>query len=450
MKKILFRVLVAISITVNAQTYKYIQVNDAPFKMPVLREYIYPNRSYDIRMFGAKNDGHTLCTKAINKAIMTCSKNGGGQVVVPQGEWISGAIHMKDNVDLHLEEGANIIFTDNPDDYLPAVRTSWEGVECMNYSPLVYAYKCKNVKISGTGTLSPRMDLWKTWFARPDAHIEATRLLYTWGSEDFPVIQRDLTSIPESNMRPHLIQFNRCENIILEDFHIRESPFWTIHLFMSDNAILRNLNVYAHGHNNDGIDVEMSSKVLVENCTFNQGDDAVVLKAGRNRDAWRLNKPTENVVVRNCTITDGHTLLGIGSELSGGIRNVWMHDCTVDGVVTRLFYVKTNHRRGGFVENVTLENVKTTHVQRVLAIASDVIYQWKDFPDYETRYTRIDNLNLRNVECDSADVVIDLNADEHLPAQNITIDNLNVGKAIEGFCNIRNVKGLTFNSVRLK
>ncbi len=435
----------------NAQQYKYVEIGEkAPFEMAAIKEFIYPERTFDIRKYGAKADGKTLCSKAINKAISACSKSGGGHVVVPAGEWLTGAVHLQSNVDLHLEEGAKLIFTDNPADYLPAVRSTWEGVECMNYSPLVYAYECKNVKLSGTGTLAPKMELWKTWFARPAEHIEATRHLYTWGAEDYPIEQRNLTALKGSNMRPHLIQMNRCQNVVLENFHIREAPFWTIHIYMCDETLVRGLDVYAHGHNNDGIDIDMSSKVLVENCKFNQGDDAVVIKAGRNRDAWRINKPSENIVIRNCTITDGHTLLGLGSELSGGIRNVWMHDCEVNGVVTRLCYLKTNHRRGGFVENVTLENVKTTHVQRVLAIATDVVYQWKDFPDYETKYTRIDGLHMRNVECDSADVVIDLQCDEHLPAKNISIDNLSVGKAIKDFCNVKNVTGLSLNGVNLK
>lgn len=129
-------------------------------------------------------------------------------------------------------------------------------------------------------------------------------------------------------MRPHLIHFNRCHNILLDGFHINGSPFWTIHLFLCDGGIARNLNVYAHNHNNDGIDLEMTSNVLIEDCKFDQGDDAIVIKSGRNRDAWRIGKPTENVVVRNCTVVKGHCLLGIGSEMSGGVRKILMDHLT--------------------------------------------------------------------------------------------------------------------------
>ena len=171
--------------------------------------------------------------------------------------------------------------------------TSWEGLECYNYSPLVYAYDCENIAITGSGTLSPYMDTWREWFKRPQPHLEALKQLYTQASTDVPVEQRQM-AVGENHLRPHLIHLNRCRNILLDGFRIRESPFWTIHVYLCDNGIARNLDVRAHGHNNDGIDLEMTRNFLVEDCTFDQGDDAVVIKAGRNRDAWRLNAPCEN------------------------------------------------------------------------------------------------------------------------------------------------------------
>ena len=243
------------------------------------------------------------------------AEKGGGKVVVPAGEHVcAGPIRLRSNVELHLAEGARIVFSDNPEAYLPAVPTSWEGVECLNYSPLVYAYGCTNVAITGKGTFAPKMGFWRTWFGRGKGHMEATRRLYDWCSFNAPLETRDLTKIPEANVRPHLMQFNRCKNIRLEGFKIRESPFWTIHLYLCDGAVVRGLDVYAHGHNNDGIDIEMTKNVLVENCRFDQGDDAVVIKSGRNHDAWRLDTPSENIEIRNCTVVNGHVLLGIGSK----------------------------------------------------------------------------------------------------------------------------------------
>ena len=427
------------------QQYKTVDVGETPFAMEAIREYVYPDRDFSIRKYGAKADGKTLCTQAIAKAIKACNKAGGGHVIVPAGDWLTGAIHLMDNVDLHLEEGARLVFTDNPDDYLPAVFTTWEGVECYNYSPLIYAFGCQNIKISGTGTLAPRMDLWRVWFARPQAHQDATRELYRWCSELTPVEERRLTDMPDSHMRPHLIQFNRCSNIVLEDFKIRESPFWTIHMYMCNEGVVRGLDVYAHGHNNDGIDIDMTRNFLIENCRFDQGDDAVVIKAGRNQDAWRLNSPTENIVVRNCTVTDGHVLLGIGSEMSGGVRNVWMHDCEALGYLLTMYYVKTNHRRGGFVKNIYMDDCKAVFARRLIAVDTDVLYQWRKLPDYATAYTEIDGLHVKGLQCDSVWVAIDINGDEHRPITNVEISDIHVGLVTKYATNINNAEHVSIH-----
>lgn len=430
--------------------YKTVEV-EAPFPMPPIREYIFPNQDFSIADYGALPGGETDNTQAIAAAIAACNEAGGGRVVVPVGEWLTGPIHLKSNVNLYLAEGAVLRFTDRPEAYLPAVMTSWKGMECYNYSPLVYAFKCENVAITGQGTLSPKMDVWKMWFSRPHAHLEALKMLYVMASTDVPVEQRQMAT-GENHLRPHLIHLNRCKNVLLDGFSIRESPFWTIHIYMCDGGVVRNLDVRAHGHNNDGIDLEMTRNFLVEDCTFDQGDDAVVIKAGRNRDAWRLNTPTENIVVRHCNILAGHTLLGIGSEISGGIRNVYMHDCKAPQSVHRLFFVKTNHRRGAFVENIYLENVQTGSVQRVLEVDTDVLYQWKDLvPTYEERITRIDGIYMKHVRCDTANAIYELKGDARLPVKNVYIEDVHV-KLVKDFVkrvnHVENVveKNVTYDS----
>ncbi|GHT22015.1 hypothetical protein AGMMS4957_11700 [Bacteroidia bacterium] len=385
--------------------------------MPEIKLFSYPNRDFLISDYNGD----------INAAITACNSAGGGRVIVPAGEWQTGAIHLKSNVNLHLQENAVLIFSDNPADYLPAVMTSWEGMECYNYSPLLYAFDCENIAITGAGTLQPKMDLWKTWFARPKAHLEALKQLYEMASTDVPVEQRQM-AVGENHLRPHLIHFNRCKNVLLDGFKIRESPFWTIHIYMCEGGVARNLDVKAHGDNNDGIDLEMTRNFLVENCLFDQGDDAVVIKSGRNRDAWRLNTPVENIVVRNCKIINGHTLLGIGSELSGGVRNIYMTNCSAENV-HRFVFIKTNHRRGGFVENIFAEKLSAGKTQRVFEIDTDVLYQWKDLvPTYETRITRIDGVFLKNITCAEADAVYELKGDVRLPIKNVEIRNIQVGK----------------------
>ncbi len=411
-------------------SYKTIEV-DAPFAMEGIRECIFPAQDFSIADYGAVAGGEVSNTEAIARAIEACNKAGGGRVIVPAGEWLTGPIHLLSNVNLHLAEGATLRFTDNPSDYLPAVMTSWEGMECYNYSPLVYAFECENIAITGTGTLAPIMGIWRTWFKRPKPHMEALKQLYTMASTDVPVEERQM-AVGENNMRPHLIHFNRCKNILLDSFKIRESPFWTIHLFLCDGGIVRNLDVYAHGHNNDGVDIEMSRNFLIENCQFDQGDDAVVIKAGRNQDAWRLNAPSENIVVRNCTVLQGHVLLGIGSEMSGGVRNVYMHDCEVRDSVFRLFFVKTNHRRGGFVENIWMKRVEAEAMQRVMEVDMDVLYQWRDLvPTYRDSITRIRGLYMEDVTCKRTQVIYDLKGDARRPIREVELKNITVGEVTD-------------------
>lgn len=426
--------------------YKTVTVS-APFPMEPIKEYVFPARDFPINKYGAVADGKTNNSKAIARAIAACNRAGGGRVVIPAGEWLTGPIHLKSNVNLHLSENAILRFTDNPQDYLPAVMTSWEGMECYNYSPLVYALDCENIAITGTGTLQPIMDTWRKWFKRPQAHMNALAELYTMASTNVPVEERQMAK-GENNLRPHLIHFNRCKNVLLDQFKIRESPFWTIHLYMCDGGIVRNLDVRAHGHNNDGVDLEMSRNFLVENCKFDQGDDAVVIKAGRNQDAWRLETPCENIVIRNCDIIKGHTLLGIGSEMSGGIRNVYMHDCAAPDSVFRLFFAKTNRRRGGFIENIHMENVKAGKMQRIMEVDTDVLYQWRNLvPTYEERITKIDGLYMNNIVCERTEAIYDLKGDAKLPTQNVSIKNVHVGEVTKFIKNVQHTENVVEENV---
>ena len=411
-------------------------------------EPAFPAREFSIVDYGAKPEAK--CTEAFDRAFAACAAAGGGRIIVPDGKWLTGGIRFRSNCDLHLADGATVEFADDLEDRLPAVHTSWEGVECLNWSPLVYAYDVTNVAITGGGTFAPRMDRWREWAGRPPSHQAATELLYHWCSTNAPLAVRDLTKVPGSQMRPHLIQFNRAKGVLLDGFRIREAPFWTIHLYHSENCIVRNLDVYAHGHNNDGVDVEMTKDVLIENCTFDQGDDGVVLKAGRNQDAWRLNRPTENVEVRNCRLVNGHTLLGLGSELSGGIRNVHLTDCTVSDVY-RILFVKTNRRRGGFVENVVLENVTADSAWRVFGLDMDTVYQWKRFPDYEIRLTRIDGITMRNVRCKRSsrlEPAFEISGDARMKPRNLRFENVSVGEADGELFKVANADGVSFENVR--
>ena len=319
-------------------------------------------------------------TASFQKAIDAAHAAGGGRVTVPDGEHLVGALHLKSNVELHLEDKAVLVFSDDPADYLPAVQTSWEGVECFNLSPLVYACGATNISITGKGRLVARHGFWKGWngaVRSPLAQKAWEKLVYDWGENDVPVGARRLFDEPGAAFRPHFIQFNRCRDVRLDGFSMRGSPFWTIHLFLCDGAEVRNLDVDAFDaegfamKNTDGIDIESSRNVLVEGCTFRQNDDGIVIKSGRNRDGRRIGVPAESVTIRDCVVKQGHGLLVVGSEMSGGVRNILMENCRVEGEAARLLYIKTARPRGGFVENVVMRDVTAAKVSReVLAINS--------------------------------------------------------------------------------
>ena len=395
---------------------------------------LFRKSDFPITAFGAKPDG-AKCTAAFAAAFAAAEKAGGGRIIVPPGKWFTGSIRFKSNCELRLEEGAKVVFSQDPADYLPPVFTSWEGMECINYCPLVYAYCCTNVAITGSGTLCGYEGKWPdtTWYpwVWQKNGIKAARLqLYTWGATDFPVEKREIWKTKNANTRPHFVQFNRCRNVKWHGFKVRNSPFWTLHLYQCENASVRGLDVYAHGNNNDGIDIEMSRDVLVEKCVFDQGDDGVVIKSGRNRDAWRIGKPTENVLVRNCEIRNAHTVLGIGSEISGGVRNVKMKDCTA-GDIARVFFLKTNRRRGAFMESISCENVKARRARRsVFEIDTDVLYEWADFPDYENRKTRISHIRAENISVGEAMDVVRICADKDAQPQDVRWRNITAERVL--------------------
>ena len=379
-----------------------------------------------------------MTSEAISKAIDEANKNGCGTVVIPEGEWLTKKIHLKSNVNLQLNKGAVLLFSESPEDYLPPVQTTWEGMECYNYSPLVYAYDCENVAITGEGTLKAKLDVWKIWYRRPRRHMNSLKRLYNLASYNKPVEERQMVN-DSANFRPQFIQFKLNKNILLEGVSIENSPFWTIHPYLSNNVVIRDVKVKAHGHNNDGVDPEMSQNVLIENCIFDQGDDAIAIKSGRNQDAWRLNTPSENIVMRNCTMKNGHQLVAIGSELSGGIENVYVENCNVvDGAkMFHLVFIKTNERRGGYVKNIFVENIDAGSIEMgVLGIETDVLYQWRNLvPTIEKKLTPIENIHLTNVKAKKTQYLSKILGSEELPIKdiylnNVTVDSLSMEKHI--------------------
>ena len=433
-----------------AGSFTSADLGKTPFPMERVPEYVFPARDFKVSDYGAVADGKTKCHAAIQKAIDACAQAGGGRVVVPTGHYFLAPIKLRSNVELHLEDNTTLEFTDDPKDCLPPVMSSWEGLECMNYSPLVYAFGCTNVALTGKGTLVARMDGWRRYFRESATGIQdARRILYTWGATDVPVEKRDITQAAKAVMRPQLVQFNRSKNIRIEDIELKDSPFWTLHLLMSENVVIRRLRTNCYGFNNDGVDVEMTQNVLIEDCDIQAGDDGFVFKAGRNRDAWRVSRPTRNVVVRNSKIRDAVTLAAMGTELSGGIENIWVHDCSVD-IADLGVFIKTNHRRGGFVRNITVENIQIGSVMRLFAMDANVLYQWAVFPDYEKRLTDISNITFRNFTCREAAMGLDFRGSPEKPIDNVHLDNIVIGRLEGDASRVRDVTNLRTDGFLVK
>lgn len=336
----------------------------------------FPARTYAITDYGAIAGGERDASSAIRKAIEAAHAAGGGRVLVAGGIFLSGPIHLKGNVELHVAEGATLRFTTDTKAYLPAVLTRWEGVECMNYSPFIYALDQENIAITGKGTLdgaaSPE-GAWWPWKGGPVNQKAGRAKLFAMGEKGVPVAQRVFGE--GDNLRPNFIQPYRCKNILIEGVTMINSPMWEINPVLCTNVTVRGVKITSHGPNNDGCDPESSKDVLIEDCVFDTGDDCIAIKSGRNNDGRRVNVPSENIVVRRSLMKDGHGGVVIGSEISGGCRNVFVEDCEMDSPnLDRALRFKSNARRGGVVENVHLRNVKIGRVgESVLAI--DFVYE---------------------------------------------------------------------------
>ncbi len=402
----------------------------------------FPAKDFLITDYGATGDGKTDCTQAINKAIITANKAGGGRVLVPAGTYLSGAIYLKSNVNLFISQDAIIKFSTDPNKYLPAVFTRWEGVECMNYSALIYALYEKNIAITGKGTLDGQgsNDNWWKW--RRELQRQDRQDLFAQGRDNVPVEQRKYGG---GYLRPSMIEPIRCSNILIEGITIKNGPFWHIHPALSQNIIVRNVRMEGMGPNNDGCDPESCKDVLIEGCYFNTGDDCIAIKSGRNNDARRVNVPSENIIIRNCTMKAGHAGVAVGSEITGGARNIFVENCTMDDPnLDRGFRLKTNAVRGGFIENFYARNISIGQVkQAVLAIDFN-------YPDIEkANYMPVvRNINLENVNSNKSRFALFLQGFDDDPITDVTLKNCTFDNVKETDV-ISNVKNLVLENVTI-
>ena len=299
--------------------------------------------------------------KAIQDLINQASENGGGKVIIPAGDYLcKGPIELKSCVELHLEEGAKILFSPEPSDYLPVVKTRWEGTELMNYSPMIYAYGQHDIALTGKGTIDGNSEsVFHSWkkLEKPDQ-----QQLRLWGAAGVPVEERVFGE--GHYLRPCIIDINYCERVLLEDYTVMNSPFWINHLNCSNHVQMRGLKVNSMFANNDGVDVESCKYVLIEENTFRTGDDSVVVKSGRDYDGRKIGLPSKYVVIRKNDM-GGEDGIALGSEMSGGIAYVFFEDNILrDGVSAVRF--KANLDRGGTCEHIRVRNMKIANFENFI------------------------------------------------------------------------------------
>jgi polygalacturonase len=327
----------------------------------------------------------------IGKAIDAAHRAGGGRVVIPAGDHLTGPIHLKSRVELHVAAGATLRFSQDTTQY-PSVFTRWEGVELMNFSPLIYAFECEDIAVTGEGTLDGQADETHWW---PWKGVTTGQRTDVMSHSDVPAPQladrnrlfqqaEDGVAVSERVygqghfLRPSFIEPYRCSRVLIEGVTIRNAPFWVMHPTLCTNVTVRGVKVISHGPNNDGCDPESCRGVLIEECMFDTGDDCIALKSGRNADGRRVNVPVEDVVIRNCEMKEGHGGITIGSEISGGARNVFAEKCKLDSPeLERALRFKTNTLRGGIIENVHVRDIEIGTV-KLAPIEIDLRYEPRD------------------------------------------------------------------------
>ncbi|MEY4917917.1 MAG: hypothetical protein RL616_1830 [Verrucomicrobiota bacterium] len=340
----------------------------------------FPARDFDITKFGAVGDGKKDCTTDIARAIAAAAQKGGGRVVIPAGEFLTGPIHLQSNVELHLAATNSVLkFSTDPKKYLPVVATRFEGMECYNYSPLIYAYGQHNVAITGLGTLDGQADEsnWLAWkggkTAGAGTQKAARARLDKMNNDGVPVSQRVFGE--GDFLRPPFVEFNLCRNVLIEGVKVRRSPMWELHPLLCTNVTVRGVDINSHGANNDGCDPESCTDVLIEKCIFDTGDDCIAIKSGRNVDGRRVGVPSQNIIIRDCVMRDGHGGTTIGSEISGSVSNVFVENCEMDSPeLTCALRLKSNAMRGGVLQNIFMRNINVGLVKdSVLQI--DFLYE---------------------------------------------------------------------------
>ena len=413
---------------------------------------------FNVLDYGAQNDGVTKNTQAIKKTIDAAAAKGGGTVFFPAGEYLTGPIHFKSNITLYIDAGAVIKFSQEFNDYLPMVRTRYEGVEVINFSAPIYGYRLENIAICGRGQIDGNGAPW--WdFRKKYSEIksgEYTEDIQLWQNE-FIEKNRNTPSwdywvekagdLPVPFLRPSLIQTVECKNVLIEGISIKDPPMWTVHPIYSENVTIDGISIHnpADSPNTDGINPDACKYVHISNCHISVGDDCITIKSGRDADGRRVGRACENVTITNCTMLDGHGGVVIGSEMSGDVRKVTISNCVFDGT-DRGIRIKSMRGRGGVVEEIRVSNIVMKNIKQD-AVKLNMFYHPTPDEPVSERTPSFRNIHLSDITVTQSQRAGFLLGLAELPIENITFNNININ-AKTGFT-IKDAKNIAFHNVQV-
>lgn len=388
----------------------------------------FPNRDFVITNYGAVPDGITDSRDAFTKAITAANAAGGGKVVVPAGNFfVAGPITLKSNVNLYLSDNSTIKFSDDSTKYAnPLVLTRFESTEIYNYSPLIYAYGATNVAVTGSGSTNKgKIDGNGTkWWNNMKPGWEKS-MVRNMGNSNTPLAARRFGE--GYRLRPNLVQFYRCNNVLIDGVYVTNSPMWNINPTLCTNVTIKNLTIVATGPNTDGIDPDSCKNVLIQNNDISTGDDCIAIKSGRDGDGRRVNVPSQNIVVRGNYFRDGHGAVTAGSEMSGSVYNVYSENNTMASANLQWAYrFKTNSLRGGVIENYYARN-DTINIVKNNFLIVDMNYEGGDIGPFTPV---IRNIFLDNIKGDAGNKpILSLGSYSRNPVVNIKLSNCTITNA---------------------
>jgi polygalacturonase len=388
-----------------------------------------PCNIFNITSYGGVGNGTTSNTTAFKNAIAAAVAAGGGVIDVPSGTWLTGPIVLKSNIELHLESGSTIKFSQTFSDYLPVVLTRWEGLDVNNFSPFIYALSATNVAVSGTGTIDGQGSAWWGWKSTQkteDQNVYNYYISHLNSSGVLSPIPAPPTSGKTGGLRPTMIECNKCTNFLVESIKTQNSPYWNIHPLYSSNVIIRNANITSNssGSNGDGIDPDSSTNVLITNNTFATSDDNISIKSGLNEDGIAVAKPSSGIVIQNNTSTTGHGGAVIGSEMSGGVNNVSVKSNTFKGL-QRPVYIKTLPGRGGTVSNVWWDTLTIGWSTDALDVTTN--YGSSSIPPHNTKLLpTVKNVTIQNITATGTAPVYEFIGLSGSPFSGIVLNNVHL------------------------